>query len=37
VLVRKGEDGEVTRESLADRVAFVPLLGRFGWTDGALG
>jgi len=37
LLVRKGEDGAVTRESLADRVAFVPLLGRFGWTDGGKG
>lgn len=34
VLVRKGTGGAVSRESLADRVTFVPLLGRFGWTDG---
>ncbi len=34
VLVRKGAGGALTRESLADRVTFVPLLGRFGWADG---
>jgi protein-L-isoaspartate(D-aspartate) O-methyltransferase len=34
VLVRKGVGGALTRESLADRVTFVPLLGRFGWADG---
>lgn len=34
VLVRKGPGGAVSRESLADRVTFVPLLGRFGWSDG---
>jgi len=34
VLVRKGAGGVLTRESLADRVTFVPLLGRFGWADG---
>ncbi len=35
-LVRK-EGGRVTQEVVEDRVAFVPLLGRFGWTDGATG
>jgi protein-L-isoaspartate(D-aspartate) O-methyltransferase len=37
VLVRKGAGGGLTRESLADRVTFVPLLGRFGWADGGGG
>ena len=37
VLVRKGAGGALTRESLADRVTFVPLLGRFGWADGGGG
>ena len=36
VLVRK-EGGRVTQEVVEDRVAFVPLLGRFGWTDGLAG
>lgn len=36
VLVRK-EGGRVTQEVVEDRVAFVPLLGRFGWSDGLAG
>lgn len=36
ILVRK-EGGRVTQEVVEDRVAFVPLLGRFGWTDGLAG
>lgn len=35
-LVRK-EGGVVRQEVVGDRVAFVPLLGRFGWTDGQSG
>lgn len=35
-LVRK-EGGGIRQEVVGDRVAFVPLLGRFGWTDGQSG
>lgn len=33
ILVRK-QGGEVRQEPVGDRVAFVPLLGRFGWSEG---
>lgn len=33
LMVRKGEDGEVTEEVVEGEHTFVPLLGRFAWKD----
>lgn len=35
VLVRRDEEGTVTREVVRGDCTFVPLLGRFAWTEGA--
>lgn len=37
ILVRREAGGALTQEPVQGRVAFVPLLGRFGWTEGNSG